>query len=167
MDDLTADYFGQSHGIILTHAGDSINISDSVFKGNPLVLHWCHWKWLLLMPTKSGLLDQYQPLCTPSAVKYWNHLMTCRSTLPLIFDLFSYSDCLLHLQFLIFLYLSPLFCPLYVLWCFHPAVYTDIANGELQRGKLEMTCIQIYEAIICQFDASVDISAAEERVSLL
>lgn len=60
-----------------------------------------------------------------------------------------------------------LFCPLYVLWCFHPAVYTDIANGELQRGKLEMTCIQIYEAIICQFDASVDISAAEERVSLL
>lgn len=49
---------------------------------------------------------------------------------------------------------------------FHPAVYTDIANGELQQGKLEMTCIQIYEAIICQFDASVDISAAEERVSL-
>lgn len=44
--------------------------------------------------------------------------------------------------------------------------FTDIANGELQRGKLEMTCIQIYEAIICQFDASVDISAAEERVSL-
>ena len=39
MDDLTADYFGQSHGIILTHAGDFINISDSVFKGNPLVLH--------------------------------------------------------------------------------------------------------------------------------
>lgn len=39
MDDLTTDYFGQSHGIILTHAGDFINISDSVFKGNPLVLH--------------------------------------------------------------------------------------------------------------------------------
>lgn len=39
MDDLTADYFGQSHGIILTHAGDFINISDSVFEGNPLVLH--------------------------------------------------------------------------------------------------------------------------------
>ena len=39
MDDLTAYYFGQSHGILLTHAGDFINISDSVFKGNPLVLH--------------------------------------------------------------------------------------------------------------------------------
>lgn len=39
MDDLTADCFGQSHGIILTHAGDFINISDSVFEGNPLVLH--------------------------------------------------------------------------------------------------------------------------------
>ena len=60
----------------------------------------------------------------------------------------------------------PPFFALSVLRCFHPTVYTDIANGELQRGKLEMTCIQIYEAIICQFDASVDISAAEERVSL-